>query len=319
MSAMGLFGDTLRDARRPLAGGSATLRRSSAPGAAESLSLDELMEPAPAADSGLQTVFRFQKADPVAQAPGIREASYQTRGGMNRPSTGDPWSAEAPVERNGPSAKAVFSVQADSQESNLEAGTTANANRSEAASFRAEPEVSGSRSSLMSGPLASVPFALSEAPQFLDMQTMLSQRDETVLSRGAGRGAPSESFVPATGDGQSPARLPQDTPPAAVHSQAVPRALLQARSAAAWSELQARHPAAQGFTRTEPWMANPTPRTEPPRTAFAPPAASPAAAPVLRIGRIDVTVQASAPAPATPHQPSALGTAFLSRNYLRRL
>lgn len=252
---------------------------------------------------------------------------------MNRPSTGDPWSAEAPVERNGPSAKAVFSVQADSQESNLEAGTTANANRSEAVSFRAEPEVSGSRSSLMSGPLASVPFALSEAPQFLDMQTMLSQRDETVLSRGAGRGAPSESFVPATGDGQSPARLPQDTPPAAVHSQAVPRALLQARSAAAWSELQASHSTAQGPSRPSASPLKPVQAGGPfnaqgstrdlanpsPRTAFAPPAASPAAAPVLRIGRIDVTVQASAPAPATPHQPSALDTAFLSRNYLRRL
>ncbi|HSI51442.1 MAG TPA: hypothetical protein VLA61_24505 [Ideonella sp.] len=43
------------------------------------------------------------------------------------------------------------------------------------------------------------------------------------------------------------------------------------------------------------------------------------AAPVLRIGRIDVTVLAPAAAPAAPRLPAGGDASFLSRNYLRRL
>ena len=83
---MGLFSDTLHDARRPLAGG--WLRRSPDEAAMSAPDQDIAQDDMP--DSGMQTVFRFQKAEsPVSKPGGFREASSRSGAGITRIPAGD--------------------------------------------------------------------------------------------------------------------------------------------------------------------------------------------------------------------------------------
>lgn len=94
---MGLFSDTLHDARRPLSPG--WVRRS-----AESdepvADLPDLPSP-----SGMNTVFRFQKAEVAGNSVGLHGASSQVDAAYHRVVPGDPLSVVAAVARPSPATR----------------------------------------------------------------------------------------------------------------------------------------------------------------------------------------------------------------------
>lgn len=354
---MGLFHDTLRDARRPLSpdrGG--WLRRAAALPEGDTPEEAPLEPPAPP-EGGLQTVFRFQKAGAAVAAADLREASHQKADG--KPPTGDPWSAGSAVGT--PASSALHSVKDEQRESNLATGMTALPRESDVTDARAGSAVHGRRSSWMSGPRAEVSPASTSLSDTAASPVMSSGHDVSDLSRVPGRGAPSE-FISAS-------EAPPDatTPPTTAPAQAR-LAARQQRTRAAWAELQQERgsplrtegldgPGAAHAARIATADAAPSPeatahaagdgRPPPPRpvtpqalkdmptmtgrqrptdpgasSAAATSAARSAAPPgpaTLHIGRIDITVQApAAGAPARSPAPVA-DSAYLSRHYLRRL
>ena len=349
---MGLFHDTLRDARRPLAtdrGG--WLRRAAALPKGDTPEEAPIEPPAPP-EGGLQTVFRFQKAGAAVAAADLREASHQKADG--KPPTGDPWSAGTEVGT--PTGSALHSVKDEQSESNLATGMTALPRESDVTDARAGSAVHGRRSSWMSGPRSEVSPASTSLSDTAASPVKSSGHDVSDLSRVPGRGAPSE-FISAS---EAPAEA--STPAAPVPARAL-LAARQQRTRAAWAELQqgrggldeadgpeaarAAHAAMTNVAASPEaashaaWDARPTPAQPatpqapmgipamPGRPRPADPAPTPAArgapppAPAtLHIGRIDITVQAPPPAaPAAPARNPApvADSAYLSRHYLRRL
>lgn len=349
---MGLFHDTLRDARRPLStdrGG--WLRRAAALPEGDTPEEAPIEPPAPP-EAGLQTVFRFQKAGAAVAAADLREASHQKADG--KPPTGDPWSAGTEVGT--PTGSALHSVKDEQSESNLATGMTALPRESDVTDARAGSAVHGRRSSWMSGPRSEVSPASTSLSDTAASPVMSSEHDVSDLSRVPGRGAPSE-FISASA---APPDAP--TPPTTAPAQAM-LAARQQRTRAAWAELQqgrdgplladradglggvdatraSRVATADADASPEAgahaaWNVLPTglpamPGRERPAEPDTPSATFPSAArraappapATLHIGRIDITVQA--PPPPAPVAPSrspapAADSAYLSRHYLRRL
>lgn len=354
---MGLFHDTLRDARRPLSpdrGG--WLRRAAALPEGDTPEEAPIEPPAPP-EGGLQTVFRFQKAGAAVAAADLREASHQKADG--KPPTGDPWSAGTEVGT--PTWTALHSVKDEQRESNLATGMTALPRESDVTDARAGSAVHGRRSSWMSGPRAEVSPASTSLSDAAASPVMSSEHDVSDLSRVPGRGAPSE-FISAS---EAP---PDASSPAAPVPAQARLAARQQRTRAAWAELQQERgsplrvegldgPGAAHAARIATTDATPSPEatahaagagqptapqpvtpqsqkdmptmtgrqrpTDPGASSAAATSAARSAAPpapaTLHIGRIDITVQApAAGAPARSPAPVA-DSAYLSRHYLRRL
>lgn len=340
---MGLFHDTLRDARRPLStdrGG--WLRRAAALPEGDTPEEAPIEPPAPP-EGGLQTVFRFQKAGAAVAAADLREASHQKADG--KPPTGDPWSAGTEVGT--PTGSAMHSVKDEQSESNLATGMTALPRESDVTDARAGSAVHGRRSSWMSGPRSEVSPASTSLSDTAASPVKSSEHDVSDLSRVPGRGAPSEF------NSASEALPDAPTSAAPVPAQAL-LAARQQRTRAAWAELQQgrsgplladRADGLGGVDATRgsrvatadadaspqagahaAWNVLPTGRdrpAEPPSTSVAVPPAARSAAPsapaTLHIGRIDITVQAPAPAAPARSPAPAADNAYLSRHYLRRL
>ena len=224
---MGLFHDTLRDARRPLSpdrGG--WLRRAAALPKGDTPEEAPIEPPAPP-EGGLQTVFRFQKAGAAVAAADLREASHQKADG--KPPTGDPWSAGTEVGT--PTGSALHSVKDEQSESNLATGMTALPRESDVTDARAGSAVHGRRSSWMSGPRSEVSPASTSLSDTAASPVKSSGHDVSDLSRVPGRGAPSE-FISASA---APAEALAPAAPAPAQALLAAR---QQRTRAAWAELQ---------------------------------------------------------------------------------
>jgi hypothetical protein len=215
---MGLFNDTLHDARRPV---SATwVRRSSdgpgdseGPVGPEDFSVAE--EPSP---SGMSTVFRFQKVGPAASKPSVsREASFRADAGRTRIPSGDPLSAAIPVEGQESSATNVngdedISVRSVNRGSELETGQQEHLGPSKRTAANVNSETKVPRSAQSPESFESVSFRETHKSRIPDgRERTVSQTGEAFLaSRPSGRGAsPSDSFAdpsPAHPGGASTAR-----------------------------------------------------------------------------------------------------------------
>jgi hypothetical protein len=342
---VGLLDDTIRDARRPLAG--AWVRRAAADEPEISLpDADDLTEGAP---SGMQTVFRFQKAESPALPGGLREASYQPGADARLPA-GDPLSAGTEDESPKPPAKNVagdrdISVKSHSRTSILETGQEEHASPSRMAVANAGFESATVQSVVSSGPVETESYREQQSNIPAGSERPVSRSGETYRSRPTGRGAPSEAFsVPSKTLPSTPAEAPpvaprtrswkageaspSGAPPeaggAVAGPAAVPAELLDvAEYAAAHQETVQRPATARGTAFPEPspvvWPATPPghgTRMPPLRSPF--PGTTEPAQPGLVIGRIDVVVVAGNAQPQSPSGPRA-DSGFLSRNYLKRL
>jgi hypothetical protein len=190
---MGLFGDTLHDARRPLAG--AWVRRS--PDDAEAMP-DELP------DTGMQTVFRFQKGESSAMKPlGSHEASPGPVAGSPVMPAADPLSVGAEVGTPEPLAKNVngnegISVFLEvSRTSELATGQAIHRSPGKMAAANAKSGSGAHQSEVSSGRLETEPYRephKSNIPE--GSERLVSENGETSGSRPSGRGAsPSETHA----------------------------------------------------------------------------------------------------------------------------
>lgn len=339
---MGLFHDTLRDARRPLAGG--WVRRTEMD---ESESLPEEGFAQDSEPSGMQTVFRFQKEGRIPS----REASIRSGAVSTRLPAGDPLSAGVQGESPKPSAKNVgathISVLGDSRESELETGQEERISPTEVAAANVKTESKTFQSVVSSEPIEAGSYRERQPETPEGSEQLVSRQSETFLSRPSGRGAPSETYLNAA----IPPRVAGlASPPGA-------RALIQAGETAADdlssqasdlalpSASPVRHPT--GFQAATQRDADggaaaaygefsiareATPGTAYPqrpgkldyRSAALASRSYPSARapeptpPSLVIGRIDVVVVAKL-APAQPGPAPHSERGFLSRNYLKRL
>lgn len=339
---MGLFSDTIRDARRPLA--SDVVRRAIA---------DE-PEPAPAEDagddSGMHTVFRFQKAESPVMPDVFREASSRPVGEKNPLPAVDP--LPAGTELFGPSASSL-SVKDEQRNSDLVTGQESSRSPGKITAANALSGAESLQSVVLPGPSASGSQRESHQSKIPEgSQIPASPRGNASWSQPSGRGAPSETSLLAAGGQSSPApRGFANRPQPATLAPAVGQAAGGANwpppvGAAAPATATAAAPIALDLADptdlTPPAAAthsHAAPRSAPPlahagataatRTRAAPPpgdglSARPAAGraapadrePRLVIGRIDVVVLA-APAASAAVPPADRG--FASRNYLKRL
>lgn len=320
---MSLFHDTLHDAHRPLAGG--WVRR--APDESEAGAPEEeyAQDSTP---SGMQTVFRFQKAGQFLP----REASTRPGAGLSRPPAGDPLSAGAEVESPRPLAtndgETLISVLGDSRESELETGQEIHGSPGKIAAANVVSESKTHQSVVLPGPIeteSNHETHRSEIPE--GGEQLVSGQRETFQSRPTGRGAPSETYL-ATEPGQpgaaarttqtagsvseyvsepaDPQSFSRDGGAVIAHIESSParefaarEALSETRASAISRPDRASHAAAQDSRRATELA-----------TELAPPS--------LIIGRIDVVVVADA-APSQPHATARVDRGFLSRNYLKRL
>ena len=314
---MSLFNDTLRDARRPIAG--AWVRRASDESEASLPEEDYSQDSLP---SGMQTVFRFQKAGQFLP----REASIQPGAGLSRPPVGDPLSAGAEVESPRSPAtndgETLISVLGDSRESALATGQVIHGSPSKVAAANVVSESKTHQSVVLPGPIETElnhETHRSEIPE--GSERLVSRQRETFLSRPTGRGAPSETSLAtarpgaaarttqaaefATGfafESSAPQSFDRDGGAAIANIESTParefaarESLSEARASAATRLDHSNHAAAQDPRRAP----EPTP-------------------PSLIIGRIDVVVVADA-APPQPQPTARADRGFLSRNYLKRL
>ncbi|MDD4881950.1 MAG: hypothetical protein PHX10_10280 [Gallionellaceae bacterium] len=320
---MGLFGDTLHDARRPLAGD--WLRRSPDQAAMTAPDQDIPAEDMP--DNGMQTVFRFQKAESPASMPGgLREASSRSGAGISRIPAGDPLTVGAEAGSPEPFTKHVeethISVQGDNRESELATGQVKHTSPGKIAAANAKSVSSKHQSEVTPGRIEAEPYRethQSEIPE--GSERSVSRQGETFLSRPPGRGAsPSETHM--AGRTEFPARAPADTErqpeSGRPKREAVPVSTREGGDA-----LPAPGTEAPGQRRTAPDLPNLAGTPRPTFDGYAPPLprergrAPEPAPPGLVIGRIDVVVVADAPAQAAPAARTERG--YLSRNYLKRL
>lgn len=317
---MGLFSDTARDARRPLAGGD-WLRRS-----AEMESMEEdLSAAAPA--SGMDTVFRFQKAESPVSAGMLHGASSRTGGEYQAIPSGDPLFAGREAGRPKPSAIKVKgnddSRQGNSEASELETGQEIRGTeRKSDAVVNPAPMArhSVNQSEVMSETLELDSWNTAKPTEVSDGNgNTVNNRREQSLSRLPGRGAlPSETspMTPAAVR-EEPAVRADGARAAAPAIHAVAAAPANPAAAVPAAPLPARAPARRPpATRAEQEWGGPPARTAP--SSPSPPARATAPeTPGLVIGRIDVVVVA-APAAAAPAR-GRDDAGFLSRNYLKRL
>ncbi|MDD5389858.1 MAG: hypothetical protein PHD37_10960 [Gallionellaceae bacterium] len=316
---MSIFNDTIHDARRPLAGGwvRRSLDESEAGAPEESIAQDSM-------PSGMQTVFRFQKAGQVMP----REASIQPGAGLSRSPTGDPLSAAAEGESPRPSAtndgETLISVLGDSRVSELATGQVIHGSPGKVAAANVVSESKTHQSVVLPGPIETElnrETHRSEIPE--GGERLVSRQSETFQSRPTGRGAPSESsLTTATARLGAAAR---GTRGAAFAADFEPAPWTAERDGGmADSDFEAT-PAREFPPETRASVA--ATATRPGRAAHA---ASPgsdrgdsdrsreANPPGLIIGRIDVVVVADA-APVQPQPTARADRGFLSRNYLKRL
>lgn len=326
---MGFFDATIRDARRPLPGG--WVRRSAADGPAPTPDDEADFDPGPS--SGMETVFRFQKAESPAMPGGLREASYRPGTGESRLPAGDPLSAGGEVERPMPTATNVegnqsISVKGDSGGSELETGQVERGSPGDATAANA---VSGSRSFRADVSFGPFEPGYDRATHKSDAESggerSVSRQDETFLSRVPGRGAPSEtSPMPAV------AAMPDRVPAAAgrgprdAAAGGPPPLIAVAGGDAAVPSTPFAGEATPAAAVPPAFAVSSTPAQSGPRDpggAVGRPGHAPTTrdtAPALVIGRIDVVVVARDPQPAAPaSSASRSDTGFLSRNYLKRL
>jgi len=315
---MSLFNDTIHDARRPLAGG--WVRRASDESEASTPEEDFAQDSTP---SGMQTVFRFQKAGQFLP----REASIQPGAGHSRPPAGDPLSAGAEVESPRSPAtndgETLISVLGDSRESALETGQVIHGSPGKVAAANVVSESKTHQSVVLPGPIETElnrETHRSEIPE--GSERLVSRQRETFLSRPTGRGAPSETSL-ATAQPGAATRINQATGFASEFatgfaSEPAAPPSFERDGGAAIAGIEPS-PARESLSETRASAA-----TRPNRPNYA---ASPTldrgselAPPRLVIGRIDVVVVAAAAAAPPQPQPSARADrGFLSRNYLKRL
>lgn len=334
---MGLFDDTIRDARRPLAG--AWVWRAAADDETE---VDQPMvdEPADSEPSGMQTVFRFQKAGSPAMPGGSREASFQRGAEYNRLPAGDLLPAGAEDESPEPPAVNVtgnrgISVASDNRTSNLETGQEEHASPSKMAVANAGIESATTVQSVVSpDPVGTKP-SRGQQPNIPEgSEQPVSRSGEPYQSGPTGRGAPSEFFfsLPPGTDWEQSSPSPIHSRPAATRPiEAWPRPEgVTGAPQAKGLDLPATTPEAPMPRRGTVFPA-PAPDLRPTGAIGSPsrggvhtPTPSPAgggpepAAPGLVIGRIDVVVVAGNTQAQPAARPQTDGS-FLSRNYLKRL
>jgi len=336
---MGLFHDTIRDARRPLA--AASVRRF-APEASEADLPEE--DFSPEQPSGMQTIFRFQKAESPAMPEGLREASYRPGAAISRLPAGDPLSAGVEVESRKPSASHVdgnvgMSMQGDSRGSKLATGQEEHGSPGKVAAAKVTSESGTHQSVVLPGPIEAEWVHQRQVRTPEGGERLVSDRSETFLSRETGRGAPSEIFSSGASPRQRPAPLaggesapgnhsfPQESGESAWQepaAEAGPMDSGQAPGLPPAEFAEALEPAAQGRDA-------PRERADPARPVAKRPHREAASwdgrgrtpepeSPSLVIGRIDVVVVSN----VAQAQPQAAENgrserAFLSRNYLKRL
>jgi len=333
---MGLFGDTLHDARRPIGGD--WVRRS--PDEAAAPEQDVTQDDMP--DTGMQTVFRFQKAESPASVPGgFREASSRSGAGLARIPAGDPLTVAAEVGSPEPFTQHVeethISVQGDNRESELATGQVRHGSPGKMAAANAKSASSMHQSEVSSERIEAESYRethQSEIPE--GSERSVSRQGETFLSRPPGRGAsPSETHM--AGSTEFPARVSVETDrqpaipadgTALAESGRPMRKAVPAPTREGIDALPTPSAEARGKRRTSPGqpdMPNLAGGPRPALDAYMPPLArergrAPEPAPPgLVIGRIDVVVVADAPAQAQAAPPARSERGYLSRNYLKRL
>ncbi len=327
---MSLFNDTIHDARRPLAGG--WVRRASDESEASTPEEDFAQDSTP---SGMQTVFRFQKAGQFLP----REASFQPGAGHSRPPVGDPLSAGAEVESPRPLAtndgETLISVWGDSRESELATGQVIHGSPGKVAAANVVSESKTHQSVVLPGPIETElnrETHRSEIPE--GSERLVSRQRETFLSRPTGRGAPSETtLATALGQPGTAARTSQAAGLASefVSESSAPQSFERDGGAAianVESSPAREFAARESLSETRASAAAPSSRpgranyaaahTLERASELATKLATEPTPPSLIIGRIDVVVVAAATPPQT--QPTARADrGFLSRNYLKRL
>jgi len=320
---MGLFDDTIRDARRPLWGG--WVRREAAD---DEPVLEAGDDEPPEQSNGMQTIFRYQKAE---SRSGLREASLRSGMESNHLPVDDPSSAGTKDGSPRPPAwlsagDSSYSARADGRVGNLATGQAEHIGSSKRAVTDADFESLPARSAVSSVSVESGSLRERQSVIQNDSATSESRNGATYVEQQTGRGAPSDT--PSAAEGAAPSaatsmavrgraaagrkaagadRVTEHTVPAAPRTG---RTEAVADGAAAPSSLPQHRVAA----RVIPAMQGDGGR--PVRVETAAGAAD--AAPNLVIGRIDVTVLAHEP-PAPRQSSPAPERGFLSRNYLKRL
>lgn len=334
---MGLFSDTIRDAHRPLP--TAWLRRSPEPPVPEA-PLEQPEAPLEEADSGMHTVFRFQKGEAPAASGGSREASPRSRARTAGALTADPLSTGAEVGTPEPSVRSVsgnegISVVEVNRGSELETGQVEHGSPGKIAAANVKSESNTHTSASLSERVETEPIRETHKSNIPDgSERSVSRNGVTSQSRLSGRGAsPSES--PSTPERKEPSALRPGPMP--VSPEPVPRT-----GAEDGSSVVPPAPAARSKSRGGPdsppsgsappnRVRAPSPpstsaplggglRSAPPPAPRLPRERDPAPPqPTLVIGRLEVVVVADTPARSkAPPTPTPDG-AFLNRNYLRRL
>lgn len=321
---MGLFGDTIRDARRPMP--AATVRRAVDDGPEVELPDDDVAAP----PSGMQTVFRFNQAAAAPPPPGpaeFREASFRPGGAeFQTLPAGDP--LPAGKERILPATgvrKTDTSVRGDRRGSNLETGQEVSGSPGKVTAANAVHVPDSPQSEVSLGRSAASSHRETRSTEIPEgSEAPAGPRSKTPWRQEAGRGASSEyPSVGATADQAAgfAARPASATNPgaaspgpaiAAPGAPATPLPMTERRSVVVPAIADSAAPPGR---RDGPPPARPaSPQAQPSAPA---PDASAEPGPRLVIGRIDVVVLAAS-SPAT-HGAAPAERGFLSRNYLKRL
>lgn len=320
---MGLFDDTIRDARRPLWGG--WVRRE----AADDEPVREAGDDEPPEESnGMQTIFRYQKAE---SRSGLREASLRTGMESNHLPADDPSSAG--IKDGSPRSPAwlsagdsSYSVKADGRVGNLATGQAEHIGSSKRAVTDADFESLPARSAVSSVSVESGSLGERYVVIRNDSVTSESRNGATYVEQQTGRGAPSDTPSTEAGPKRSAAAS------AVVHGRDAEERKAEDAAPVAGRTVPAATRTDRAGTMVEDGAAVPSVLHQQAAAHLAPPAHGdgrrPAraettagaadASPNLVIGRIDVTVVAHEP-PAPRPSSSAPERGFLSRNYLKRL
>jgi hypothetical protein len=192
---MGLFDDTIRDARRPLP--ATRVRREPLP----DMETPEEEPLEPGTPSGMTTIFRFQKGgDPPVMGARSREASFRLGVGENLPS-GDPLSVGSEVEKPDFSAKDVngnrdiISVLGDNRGNELATGQVNHGSPGKRTAAEMIAESRMHQSVVVPEPVESDSVHQTHRSQLPEGSgRFVSEREETYQSRVSGQGAPSDSF-----------------------------------------------------------------------------------------------------------------------------
>lgn len=350
---MGLFDDTIRDARRPLP--ATWVRREPLP--ESEAPEEEVFEPV--APSGMTTIFRFQKGgDPPVMGARSREASFRLGVGENLPA-GDPLSVGSEVEKPDFSAKDVngnrdiISVLGDNRGNELATGQVNHGSPGKRTAAEMIAESRTHQSVVVSGPVESDSVHQTHRSALPEGSgRFVSEREETFQSRASGQGAPSDSFsapvnplrpeqpgitvagqpegagdprstaipLPGSADDEGTGGPAQGGGPQAdVISSAGRQPNFPETDKGQQDETDATQ-------RPDPPLRGATPAIPASRldgrhvpAAYVPPRASGEEQPHLVIGRIDVVVVSNEQSSTRSVPVARTDTGFVSRNYLKRL